>query len=98
MSSLKKDVANPPVKAPNPPLCILGLVLFLGFAFCRHQALAQTGDTVSAWMREARSELQLRGNHAAQLSNDLLQKLEDTLTLPTRTGEATRNGDPDDNS
>ena len=62
------------------------------------EALAQTGDAVSAWMREARSELQLRGNHAAQLSNDLLQKLEDTLTLPTRNGEATRNGDPDDNS
>ena len=62
------------------------------------EALAQTGDSVSAWMREARSELQLRGDQAAQFSNELLQRLEDRLTLPTRTGKATRNGDPDDNS
>lgn len=62
------------------------------------EALAQTGDTVSSWMREARTELQLRGDNAAQFSNELLQKLEDKLTLPTRTGKATRNGDPDDNS
>ena len=62
------------------------------------EALVQTGDTVSAWLREARSELQLRSSHAAQLSNELLQRLEDTLTLPTLNGEATRNGDPDDNS
>ena len=55
------------------------------------EALTQTGDTVSAWVREARSEIELRRNHAGRFSNELLQKLEDTWTLPTR------NGDPDDN-